>query len=147
MGFQTTIVILNDAAHEIPNDKDFPRKLYEAILMMAGTHRDRLDVSIGCHVNACQVIAQEHADINVIIASGGNSGRIIGHGSCYNSDHTLLRRLAKQHGFRLVRETKGEKMPGCEDCTAGTPIGTCYDCGAILTDKGVCPKEPQRHRR
>lgn len=147
MGYQTTIIILNDAEHEIERDENFQKNLHQAIIQFPLGRRSRIDVPIGYHANACQVIAQEHADVMELIAVGGNSGRVIGRGSCYNSNHTLLRRLAAEHGYRLVRIPKGEKVSTCEDCQAGGVDGTCYDCGAILNDKGLCPKDPTRHRR
>lgn len=147
MGYQTTIVVLNDAAHMITEDPKFPKKLYDGINAMALRPENPIDVSIGGHVNAVQIVAQEHADVMSIIASGGNSGRVIGHGRWSNSDHTLLHNLAALHGFKLVPlkpfKSGNDK---CPDCIAGTERGLCYDCGRILTKKFVCPKD-YSHRR
>jgi hypothetical protein len=148
MGYNTGIIILNDAVHSLPEDKEFGRKLHDAIL--AFSHR-RIDVAIGCHVNACQVICQEHADVEMIVGIGGNSGRILGSGGCYNSQHMLLHRLAEQHGFKLVPDPKARPSSitkeRCDDCVAGAVHGTCYDCGKILTKDLSCPDKPGRHRR
>lgn len=151
MGYNTTILILNDAAHLIEEDKDFPKKLHQAILMAAGGPRGkRIDVSILNHVNACQIICQEHADVEMVVGVGGNTGFILGEGGCYQSEHRLLRTIARQHGFHLVPDVQGKRESRhykCLDCEKGAGVeGSCYDCGAIIVD-GVCPNDGNRHRR
>lgn len=145
MGFNTTVLILNDAVHTLTEDKDFPEKLVSAIHEMY-TKREPVDVSILGHVNAVTVLAQEHADIMQILAIGGNTGWVLGSGSCYNSAHLLLRTLAEQHGFRLVKTTKKRRFSSigvepCQDCEKGADYGLCYDCKAHLDKNLRCIKK------
>lgn len=54
-----------------------------------------------------QVLPSAHADTLQIIAAGGNSIQIIGY--AHWTDRTpeqVLRKLADQHGFRLVRKSR-----------------------------------------
>src|SRR5439155_25660805 len=71
MGFNTTVVVLNDALHHIRDDKDFGMKLYNAVTMIG---RGWQDVSAGSHCNAARVIETHHADCMHAVLVGGNSG-------------------------------------------------------------------------
>jgi hypothetical protein len=75
MGFNTTVVILNDALDAIENDPDFGKNLVAAINKVL--HGGPVDVSAGCHYNAATVIETHHADYNVIVSVGGNYGKVI----------------------------------------------------------------------
>lgn len=75
MGFNTTVLILNDCLHEIAEDKEFGKKLACAIMQI--TNRESIDVSAGCCGNAAKVIETHHADYDVYIKVGGNCGEVI----------------------------------------------------------------------
>lgn len=75
MGYNTTVVVLNDALDQIRDDPDFGRKLYEAILKVQ--RGKPVDVSAGYHVNAATVIETHHADQTAFVAVGGNYGVVL----------------------------------------------------------------------
>lgn len=109
MGYNTTVVVMNDAIDQIRNDATFGRKLAEAILENAGTYR-RVDVSAGNHANAAHVVEQHHADGLVVVGVGGNLGQVIGIGGHWRLDVTrpedlkvVLGNLAARIGYRLQR--------------------------------------------
>lgn len=78
MGFNTTVVIYNDALNTIKEDKNFGACLYHAIMdniatnkpvtFFANTKNDSCD--------AGQVIEQHHSSLNVLVEIGGNTGII-----------------------------------------------------------------------
>jgi hypothetical protein len=115
MGWNTTVLILNDAVHLIEGDKSFPGKLSQAIAL-AGAARGRrdgqVDVSIGNHLNGCTVVTKHHADQTALIAVGGNHATVVHQTFGNDKHHTaegqerLLRDWAEAMGFRLVRKPK-----------------------------------------
>jgi hypothetical protein len=78
MGYNTTVVVLNDALAEIEQDPDFGKKLARAIRLAS---RGLQDVSAhGKHcmfANAAQVIETHHADYDVLVKIGGNTGSVV----------------------------------------------------------------------
>ncbi len=117
MGYNTTVIVLNDALHEIENDPLFGRKLGEAIARLSlgnkvvGDHG--VDISAGSHVNAATAIESHHADYNAIVAVGGNCATVIG--MTYGHHHrdedkeVILRQLANELGFSLRRKPKATR--------------------------------------
>ena len=75
MGWNTTVVVLNDALTDIRDDPEFGRKLYDACLEAVA--RKPVDVSAGCHCNAATVIETHHADQMVLVRVGGNMGVVV----------------------------------------------------------------------
>lgn len=76
MGFNTTVVVLNDALGDIERDPDFGKNLVAAILSV-GCHNKPVDVSAMGHCNAASVIECHHADYNVYVKVGGNYGEVV----------------------------------------------------------------------
>lgn len=86
MGMNTTVIVLNDALHEIENDPEFGRKLVKAIkqqenqALYVELHpngikmRKSVDVTAGSHANAASVIEQHHSSETALVAIGGNHG-------------------------------------------------------------------------
>jgi len=80
MGFNTTVVILNDSLGDIESDLEFGRRLASAI-QQVNRHNSPVDVaahgkrSISC--NAARVIETHHADYDVFVRVGGNTGTVI----------------------------------------------------------------------
>lgn len=79
MGFNTTVVVLNDALSQIRDDPDFGKRLYLAILEVqrgkpvhVAAHGER-----SIHCNAAQVIETHHADHDVLVRVGGNRGEVV----------------------------------------------------------------------
>jgi len=115
MGYNTTIVVLNDALGNIGQDPDFGKNLEQACLM----HRDRpIDVSSYGFVSAARVIEQHHANGVVPVFVGANSGLV---GSTHHdysilrnksgnylpkqeAELKLLKAMAEQLGYRLAKK-------------------------------------------
>ncbi len=115
MGYNTTVVVMNDALDQIRFDKDFGRKLAEAIMGLSlgddpktGRPYRSQDVSALNHLNAATVIEQHHASGNAIVAVGGNHATVIGHsfGTHHNPEDRLkiVKELASQLGYSLRRK-------------------------------------------
>lgn len=106
MGFNSTVIVLNDALNDIESDPEFGRKLALAILTVS--RGDAVDVSAGCHGNAATVIETHHADTNAIVAVGGNCGTVLGH--AYGTHHedkdnlAILKQLADRLGYSLRKK-------------------------------------------
>jgi hypothetical protein len=113
MGFNTTVVVHNDALHEIRDDKEFGKNLYYAALGLdlPASMRSR-DVPAGCHANAAEVIEHHHADGLKLVAVGGNTGWDLGVEVNYRVAHegsaaleeALLRALADKLGYRVSKK-------------------------------------------
>ena len=114
MGYNTTVVVMNDGLGYIENDPDFGKKLARAISQMAVTPRGQtVDVSAGPHVNAATVIESHHADGTTVIAVGENYGRELTQYQIHTGrlvgeerDLAILKELADQLGYTLRRKPK-----------------------------------------
>lgn len=103
MGWNTTVVVLNDALGEIERDPEFGKKLSDAIKHVSafGKHRD---VSAGNHCNAATVIESHHADNYTVVAVGENFGEILGNVWPYGEESIpirVLKALADTYGYTL----------------------------------------------
>jgi len=76
MGFNTTVVVMNDAVNEIERDPDFGRNLAAAIRSV-GCYSKPVDVSAMNYCNAASVIECHHADLDVYVKVGGNYGEVV----------------------------------------------------------------------
>lgn len=109
MGYNTTMIVLNDALDQIRNDKEFGKKVYEASLMV--TNRGKQDISSGGHCNAATVIECHHADHMKLIAVGGNCGQDLGYVGGYRSEPLdMLKALASELGYNLVKKPKKRSL-------------------------------------
>jgi hypothetical protein len=109
MGYNTTLIVLNDALHEIEEDPEFGKKVAQATRKASMLREgDRgIDIRSGCHVNAATVVETHHADQVKLIAVGGNCGQDLGYHGGYRSDkEDLLRSLADDLGYRIVKKSK-----------------------------------------
>jgi hypothetical protein len=110
MGFNTTVIVMNDALHDIERDPLFGKKLSDAI-SSASLRDDPIDVSAMNHVNAATVIETHHNSANVVVAVGGNCGTVLGwdHGDTHHKPadkERILRALANELGYNLHRKRK-----------------------------------------
>lgn len=80
MGYNTTVLVLNDALGDIENDPEFGRKLAAGIRARLVTGKP-VDVSAGRHSNGVRVIETHHSSETAIVAIGGNFGTCL---------HTML---------------------------------------------------------
>lgn len=117
MGFNTTIVVSNDTLDAIAEDKNFGKKLVQAILRV-----DNKPISVSAvskniiHCNAAEVVETHHADQFVAVAVGCNSGEMlgyVGHYDILNKNKTeearkleMIRLLALNLGYTLHKKPK-----------------------------------------
>lgn len=113
MGWNSTIVVLNDALHDIKNDPKFGENVYQAVTLLSRCEEDRipgdLDIRAGCHCNAATAVEQHHADGTSLVAVGQNYGRSLGVFFPYgeeDEDVRLLKALAEKLGYRVSRKPK-----------------------------------------
>lgn len=118
MGYNSTVVVMNDALHSIENDPEFGRKLKDAILTV---QRGRpVDVSAGGFCNAATVIETHHADGLIAVVVGVNGGQILGYCGTWHRAYSdkmddesrkeyHLKNLARDCGYRLVKLPKQKK--------------------------------------
>ncbi|PWE56800.1 hypothetical protein DEM27_10585 [Metarhizobium album] len=100
MGFNTAVMVLNDRLHEIRDDPNFGEKLYHAILLAGRPLHDRP------YVPQVSVLPSQHADTAQVVVISANSLRVLGYGDWQDDDANLLRKIADDMGFRLVRKTR-----------------------------------------
>lgn len=107
MGYNTTVVVLNDALEFIAGDPLFGDRLKDAVLE-AGSTGKRVDVEArlpggGVHCNAASVIETHHADFDVYVRVGGNYGEVVA-----NSLPELIEKI-KPKTRRANRGAKGDR--------------------------------------
>jgi hypothetical protein len=114
MGYNSTLMILNDAMDEIDRD---PQGWWEkAKQHLSELHHSSKPIEFGhgSHGNGFYSVTNVHADITSIIAVGGNHTTVLGQfhngGRHYRPEDQLeiLKRLADQMGYRLIRKTPSE---------------------------------------
>lgn len=109
MGYNTVMMVLNDALHLIKEDKEFGRKIYDATYEAASGFK-RVDISSHGYCNVATVISCQHADIAQVVVVGGNYGTNIGN-FWTRTYHTpegeleLIRELAEKHGYALRKKS------------------------------------------
>ena len=101
MGFNATVVILNDRLSEIERDPEFGKKLARAIRCFDRSRPERMPYVTG----QTQVIEVAHADTLQVVAIGGNTGRVIGYG-CYRDDNDALIKQLERERRRKATEAK-----------------------------------------
>lgn len=111
MGFNSTVIVMNDALHEIKSDPDFGKNLAHAIMMHGAGQGRHVDVGAGGHANAASVVDCQHADVVSIIAMGGNHGTVMlrthngGRHHAESEQIDLLKALADKYGYRLTKKS------------------------------------------
>lgn len=109
MGFNTTVVVMNDALSNIEKDPDFGKKLASAVReVMLGKP---VDVSAGNFVNAATVIESHHSSGVFPVLVGGNHGWRLDISTIWTPDgddreKELMTRLAHKHGYTLRKKAK-----------------------------------------
>lgn len=114
MGWNTTVVILNDGLSAIEAHPDeFAKNLTSAIMQVL--RGDPVDVPCGSHANVAQVIETHHADDTVVVATGGNHGTKLGFVLGYHHYRPedkirIVKELAKDLGYTL-RKSNARRKP------------------------------------
>ncbi len=79
MGYNTSVIVLNDALEDIESDPNFGKKLAAAIRERNLNPNGRpIDVSAWGHCNAASVIETHHADQTSVVLIGGNTAKVLG---------------------------------------------------------------------
>lgn len=119
MGFNTTILILNDGWDQIVAHPDeFIEKV--GAVVSSGIHRrvpgfegDDFGVSIGIgnHCNNVQVMCNDHADITNVLLVGGNYGTVVGKAHTYRHHEkdyikNALNQALSKHGLKVIEASK-----------------------------------------
>ena len=111
MGFQTTLVIRNDCLHEIVSDKDFGKKISNAITQ--GWGRLPVDISSGHCCNASTVVESHHSDGMVVLVAGRGTISRLGYKGDYPTDpqsikdlKVFLNNVLAEYGLKVVKATK-----------------------------------------
>lgn len=117
MGFNTTVIVMNDALGDIEADREFGKKLVAAIhgLSLREDRDKGINVSArngnSISGNAATVVETHHADSTAIVAVGGNYAHVLGWAG--NVPHhkdegklACLKALAEEMGFSLVKKAK-----------------------------------------
>lgn len=125
MGFNTTILILNDSLHRIREDKDFGKNLVNAIGRQFMENKPLSDFDR----HQTTVMGQHHADVVSVLMVGGNMGVEIA--QIYNGGHVaeiedqinLLKEVADKFGFNLVRKPQKVKKLNKEVTTIRDLLG------------------------
>lgn len=114
MGYNSTVIVMNDALHAIREDPEFGRKLAQAILTLNRHEGRGVDISAGMHCNAAIAIETHHADSNTIIAVGGNCATVLG--ATYGTHHEkedqleILKQLADKLGYSLRKKKERKQI-------------------------------------
>ena len=115
MGYNTTLVILNDAMSEITKD---PVGWWEETQHNIASFQRRPsldtgnDYGFGMHANWFEVAQVAHADVTSVIAVGGNYSTVLLAEYGLGSQHTeegqikILKALAKKLGYNVSRKRR-----------------------------------------
>ena len=103
MGFNTSVIVMNDALGSIEHDQSFGEKLSNAIRQFSG---EAVDIASGPNVNAASVIETHHSSVTNLLAFGGNYASFLHSTYGYRhhdleSQHQLLQSWAKELGYKL----------------------------------------------
>lgn len=107
MGYNTSLVVLNDALSHIENDNSFGTNIARAVRML---HMQRpVDIASGNFMNAAWAIETHHSSHIVPVLVGANlgvpvEGMHLGGMHVPALEEQLLRRLAEKYHYRLVRK-------------------------------------------
>jgi len=113
MGYNTSVIVINDALNDIKNDPEFGKNMVKAIQKLSlpseYRHRSELDVNARGHCNAASVIETHHADQTALVAVGGNYGNCLGMtwGYSHHAKDTqleILKQIAEQFGYTLHKK-------------------------------------------
>lgn len=125
MGYNTTVMVLNDALGYIEKDPKFGENLAKAIYQKSGLRDKGVDVPAhayvdgeprGVHCNAATVIETHHADGTAIVAVGQNYGTkldecyYVGRHDLYEGQLKILQQLASYMGYRLVKKAPKKEL-------------------------------------
>jgi hypothetical protein len=106
MGFNSTVLILNDRLHEIAEDPEFGKRISDGITSL------NYDPQKEYITGQTSVIETHHADNTAVIAVGGNHATVLGYTYGTLSHHKeedqieILKQLAEKYGYSLRKKPK-----------------------------------------
>jgi hypothetical protein len=107
MGWNSTVVFMNDCIHALKEDPEIGEKIEQGILALS-VRKGSIDVPFKGYSGYIRVIETHHADTMVPILVGSNDGSVIEGASFIWSDPDpemqLLRKLAEKKGYTLRRK-------------------------------------------
>jgi hypothetical protein len=77
MGWNTTVVILNDAIHDIKADPEFGKNLADAVVRAVNRRDCPIRVGAGCFSPAAMVVETHDGGCAVTVEVYGNTGRVV----------------------------------------------------------------------
>ncbi len=111
MGFNSTVLVLNDRLGEIErNPEEFVKEMLYAI--QRSSMREQEEFNPG----QTTVMSCAHADTVTILAVGGNCATVLGrvyNGGVHHTEEAqvkILRELASKYGFSLRKKPAPKKM-------------------------------------
>ena len=110
MGYNTTILVLNDTLHTIERDRDFGKKVADAIRSIHYGYEKPIGISVtdgkSIHCDAASVIETHHADTTAIIAIGKNYGKVLNYCTEANELDAIqaIESIAYAHGLKVFIE-------------------------------------------
>lgn len=116
MGFNTSVIVLNDALGQIEEEKEFGKRIARAVNQLSlHTHSVHgIDIPAGNHANAATVVETHHADRTTLLAFGGNcvSQLYATYGWKHQDEDfriRLLKEFADSLGYNIVKKPKKKK--------------------------------------
>jgi len=112
MGFQTTVIIRNDCLGDIRKDKEFGKKIHDAVTQ--GWGHMPIDISSDCSFNVATVIESHHVDGYVLLLAGGGTIFKLGHGEGYWSKdpnrtkelQVIANNVLREYGLKVIKAPK-----------------------------------------
>jgi len=105
MGYNTTVVVMNDALSFIEKDPEFDKNLARAI--MEAQRGKPVDVAArhanGIHCNAATVIESHHASHDEWVKVGGNTGSVIPWEDRFEAEDAIRRRNKREAKKRAAQ--------------------------------------------
>lgn len=110
MGYNATIVVLVDQLSQIEKDPAFGEKLVAAIRAKMNDPNERY-IRAPYVTGQTQVIEVHHADHQMVVAVGGNTGQVLGLGGSYRTKPDDMVQLLNAERLRRKRESKASLRP------------------------------------
>lgn len=111
MGFNTVALFLNDQADQVrKRPEELAEGLYRAMCSGVGSEDPRYNIYLP---GQTAVLKSQHADTLQIVVAGGNTIRALGyvHWTKFSDDKAILKALADDLGFRIVRKRARQGTP------------------------------------
>lgn len=117
MGFNTSMLILNDCLSEIEQDPELGKKISQGVGMLArGEQVNITTVGGKCRSNGITLVETHHADTDTVVMFGGNRAQVLSNAVWADAkegdlspDVKYLRSLAAQMGYTLTKRKGGPR--------------------------------------